>query len=169
MPPIVSIVGTSKTGKTTLIVALISELKSRGYHVASIKHCHHTLSFDEPSKDSYRHMQAGSEAVGIVSLDQIFLIKSKPINEYPDLNKIASMFGEDYDVILAEGFKQGNTPKIEVHRKSAGPPLAHADNLIAIATDEPLETKARQFALSDIKGLVDLLENDFITPAKKSK
>lgn len=137
MPPIVSIVGTSKTGKTTLVVTLIKELKSRGYHVATIKHCHHALSFDHPSKDSWRHMEAGSEAVGIVSLDQIFLVKPKPVPEYPDLNKIASMFGEDYDIILAEGFKQGNTPKIEVHRKSAGPPLARVANLVAIATDEP--------------------------------
>ncbi len=164
MPPIISIVGKSKTGKTTLLEALISELKSRGYHVATMKHCHHTLSFDKPNKDSWRHIQAGSEATAIVSLDQIFLTKPKPLAEYPDLNKIARLFGDDYDIILAEGFKQGSAPKIEVHRKAAGPPLGQISNLIAIATDEPLETKARQFPLDDIKGLVDLLENDFIKP-----
>ena len=164
MPPIVSIVGTSKTGKTTLVVALIKELKSRGYHVATIKHCHHALTFDHANKDSWRHMEAGSEAAGIVSLDQIFLVKPKPVAEYPDLNKITRMFGEDYDIILAEGFKQGDTPKIEVHRKSAGPPLSGTTNLVAIATDEPLETRIRQFSLQDIKGIADFLENSFIKP-----
>jgi len=160
MPPIVAIVGESKSGKTTLIETLISELKSRGYRVATIKHSAHRLSFDKPSKDSWRHIQAGSDATAIVSPDQIVLIK--PVTEEPDLNEIASLFGEDYDIILAEGFKQSNTPKLEIHRKAVGPPLGHINNLIAIATDEPLETKATQFSLDNIKGLADLLENDFI-------
>jgi molybdopterin-guanine dinucleotide biosynthesis protein MobB len=160
MPPIVSIVGESKSGKTTLIERLISELKSRGHRIATIKHSAHSLSFDKPSKDSWRHIQAGSDATAIVSLDQIVLIK--PISEEPDLNEIASLFGKDYDIILAEGFKQSSAPKLEVHRKVVGPPLSHINNLIAIATDEPLETRVRQFSLNDIKGLADLLENGFI-------
>ncbi len=162
MPPVVSIVGKSKSGKTTLIEALISELKSRGYHIATIKHSAHRLSFDKPDKDSWRHIQAGSDATAISSPDQVVLIK--PVTEEPDLNDIARLFGEYYDIILAEGFKQSSTPKLEVHRKAAGPPLSHINNLIAIATDEPLETKTKQFSLYDIKGMADLLENNFIKP-----
>ncbi|MCX6009723.1 MAG: molybdopterin-guanine dinucleotide biosynthesis protein B [Chloroflexi bacterium] len=162
MPPIVSIVGESKSGKTTLIEALISELKSRGHRIATIKHSVHRLNFDKPDKDSWRHIQAGSNATAIVSPDQIVLIK--PATQEPDLNEIARLFGEDYDIILAEGFKQSSVPKIEVHRKAVGPPLSHINNLIAIATDEPLGTKTRQFSLYDIKGLADLLENSFIKP-----
>ncbi len=142
--------------------ALIPEIKSRGYRIATIKHSVHSLDFDKPDKDSWRHIQAGSDATTVVSSDQVVLIK--PIAEEPDLNKIALLFGEDYDIILTEGFKQSSTPKIEVHRKAVGPPLGHTNNLIAIATDEPLETKIRQFALHDIKGLADLLENSFIKP-----
>jgi molybdopterin-guanine dinucleotide biosynthesis protein MobB len=162
MPPVVSIVGKSKSGKTTLIEALISELKSRGYRIATIKHSVHRLSFDKPDKDSWRHIRAGSDATAIVSPDQVVLIK--PATEEPDLNETARIFSEDYDIILAEGFKQSSAPKLEVHRKAAGPPLSHINNLIAIATDEPLETKTRQFSLHDIKGLADLLENSFIKP-----
>jgi molybdopterin-guanine dinucleotide biosynthesis protein B len=88
----------------------------------------------------------------------------KPVTEEPDLNDIARLFGEYYDIILAEGFKQSSAPKLEVHRKAAGPPLSHINNLIAIATDEPLETKTKQFSLYDIKGMADLLENNFIKP-----
>ncbi|MBC8273635.1 MAG: molybdopterin-guanine dinucleotide biosynthesis protein B [Chloroflexi bacterium] len=162
MPPIVSIVGESKSGKTTLIEALISELKSRGHRIATIKHSVHRLNFDKPDKDSWRHIQAGSNATAIVSPDQVVLIK--PVTQEPDLNEIARLFSEDYDIILAEGFKQSNTPKLEVHRKAAGPPLSRINNLMAIATDEPLETTTRQFPLHDIKSIADFLENSFIKP-----
>jgi molybdopterin-guanine dinucleotide biosynthesis protein B len=162
MPPIVSIVGESKSGKTTLLEALISELKSRGYRIATIKHSVHRLNFDKPDKDSWRHIQAGSDATAIVSPDQVVLIKVTA--QEPDLSEIARLLGEAYDIILAEGFKHSSAPKIEVHRKAAGPPLSQINNLIAIATDERLETKTRQFPLHDIKGLADFLENSFIKP-----
>ncbi|MBL7209140.1 MAG: molybdopterin-guanine dinucleotide biosynthesis protein MobB, partial [Dehalococcoidia bacterium] len=71
------------------------------------------------------------------------------------------------DIILAEGFKQSSAPKIEVHRKEAAPPLSSIRKLIAIATDEPLEIKTRQFLLQDITGLADLLENGFIKPQRE--
>ena len=160
MPPIIAIVGESKSGKTTLIEKLISELKSRGYRVSTIKHSTHKLSFDKPNKDSWRHIQAGSDATAIVSPNQI--VQIKPVTEEPDLDEIAHLFTEDCDIILAEGFKQSHTPKLEVHRKAAGPPLSHIDNIIAIATDEPLETSARQLPLHDIKSIADFLENSFI-------
>ena len=160
MPQIISIVGESKSGKTTLIEKLIPELKSRGYRVATIKHSAHSLSFDKPSKDSWRHIQAGSAATAIASTDQIVLIK--PVDEEPELSNIAHLLGEDYDIILTEGFKQSSTPKLEVHRKAAGPPLNQINNLIAIATDEPLATKVRQFPLHDIKNIANFLENSFI-------
>lgn len=165
MPPIVSIVGKSKSGKTTLMEKLIGELKSRGYRVATVKHTPQEMTFDEPGKDSWRHTQAGSEAAVISSSDKIVLIK--PISSGFNLEQIAYLLGEDYDIILTEGFRHGDAPKIEVHRKQAGPPLASVKKLIAIATDEPLETKARQFSLEDTKGLADLLEKGFIKPQRE--
>jgi Ni2+-binding GTPase involved in maturation of urease and hydrogenase len=40
-PPVVSIVGRSKSGKTTLIEKLIPLLKARGYRVGTVKHHAH--------------------------------------------------------------------------------------------------------------------------------
>ena len=162
MPPIVSIVGNSKSGKTTLIEKLVRELKIRGYRVATVKHTLHGADFDQPGKDSWRHLQAGSEATLITSPDRVVLIK--PVSASARLDEVIHLFGEDYDIILAEGFKQGNAPKIEVHRREVGPPLSNIKKLIAIATDEPLTAKTRQFSLEDIKGLADLLEDGFIKP-----
>ena len=165
MPPIVSIVGKSKSGKTTLMEGLIRELKSRGYRVGTIKHTPQGMTFDEPDKDSWRHIQAGSEATAISSPDRVVLIK--PVAQVLTLDEIARLVGEDCDIILAEGFKQDNAPKIEVHRREVGPPLSAVKKLIAMATDEPLETKVRQFSLQDIKGLADLLEKGFIKPQRE--
>jgi molybdopterin-guanine dinucleotide biosynthesis protein B len=165
MPPIVSIVGKSSSGKTTLMEKLIAELKSRGYRVATVKHTPRESSFDEPGKDSWRHTQAGSEAAVVSTSDKLVLIK--PLNGQPTMEQIAYLLGEDYDIILAEGFSRGDAPKIEVHRRQAGPPLSKVRKLIAIATDEPLETKARQFSLEDVPGLADLLEKGFIQPNRE--
>jgi len=165
MPPVVSIVGTSKSGKTTVIEKLVQELKSRGYRVATIKHIPQGVDFDEPGKDSWRHIQAGSEATAVSSPDNIVLIK--PVAQEATIDEVASLLGEDYDIILAEGFKQGNAPKIEVHRKDAGSTLTVLKKQIAIMTDEPLETKARQFSLEDSGALADLLEKGFIKPQKE--
>lgn len=165
MPPIVSIVGRAQSGKTTLVKKLIEELKSRGYGVATIKHAPKGMTFDETDKDSWRHIQAGSEATVVASPDRVVLIK--PVAEELALDEIAPLFGEDYDIVLAEGFKQGDAPKIEVHRRAVGPPLTNIKKLIAIVTDEPLETETRQFSLQDIKGLADLLEEGLIKPRQE--
>ena len=165
MPPIVSIVGKSETGKTTLITKLIKELKSRGFHVTTIKHTAQDISFDQPDKDSWHHIQAGSEATVLSSPGGLALIK--PVTQALTVEQVARHLGEDYDIILAEGFKQSNAPKIEVHRKEVGSPLGNIKRLIAIVTDEPLDTKARQFSPDDIKGLADLLEKGFIKPQRK--
>ena len=165
MSPIISIVGRSDTGKTTLVKKLIGELKSRGYRVATIKHASEGATFDEPNKDSWQHIQAGSEATVVASPDKVVLIK--PVAEELALDEIASLFGEDYDIVLAEGFKRGDAPKIEVHRKETGPLLGDIKKLIAIVSDEPLETKARQFSPQDIKGLADFLEEGFIKPQQE--
>ncbi len=162
MPPIISVIGKSKSGKTTLIERLVPELKSRGYRVATIKHIPQGVKFDEAGKDSWRHLQAGSELTAISSPEKIVIIK--PVEQDSTLDDVAHLLGDDYDIILAEGFKQDNAPKIEVHRKDAGSPLKGIKKLMAIVTDEPLETKVRQLSLEDINGLVDLLEKGFIKP-----
>ena len=164
MPPIVSIIGKSNSGKTTLIEGLIKELKPRGYRIATIKHVSRGLTLDKPGKDSWRHIQAGSAATAISSPGQLVLIKTVP--HTPSLDEVAHLFEDDYDIILAEGFKHSNVPKIEVYRKETGLPL-NIRGLIAIATDVLIETTTKQFPLKDVKGLADFLENNFLKSSSK--
>jgi molybdopterin-guanine dinucleotide biosynthesis protein B len=162
MPPIVSVVGKSKSGKTTLLEKLIQELKSRGYRVATIKHAPNGMTFDEPGKDSWRHIRAGSEATVVSAPDRVVMVR--PVSRALKLDELAVLFAEDYDIILTEGFRQDSAPKIEVHRREVGTPYSSLKKLIAIATDEPIEARARQFSLDDIKEMADLLEKGFIKP-----
>ena len=165
MPPIVAIIGKSGSGKTSLIQKLVPELRSRGYRVATIKHIHHNVTLDQPDKDSWRHVQAGSEATAIRSHDRVVVIR--PVTKPATVEQIAYYLGEGYDIVLAEGFKESEAPKIEVHRKSVGPLFTDIKKLVATVTDEPLPTNTRQFSPEDIKGLADLLEEGFIKPQRK--
>jgi len=75
MLTVVSVVGKSGSGKTTLIEKLISEAKSRGIKVATIKHDAHSFEIDYPGKDSWRHYHAGAEVVVISSQEKVALIE----------------------------------------------------------------------------------------------
>ncbi len=162
MPLVISIVGKSSTGKTTFLEKLIREISGRGYKVATIKHSHHSISFDDPSKDSWRHARAGATATIVSSTTEIQIIK--PIPRELTTAELARYLGEEFDIILTEGFSRGDAPKIEIHRKEAGPLLDVATNLFAVITDEPLEVDLPQFGLEDVKGVADLLEEKFIKP-----
>ncbi|PLX88738.1 MAG: bifunctional molybdenum cofactor guanylyltransferase MobA/molybdopterin-guanine dinucleotide biosynthesis adaptor protein MobB, partial [Desulfuromonas sp.] len=52
--PAISFIARSGTGKTTLLTAVIRDLKQRGYRVGTIKHDAHHFDIDHPGKDSYR-------------------------------------------------------------------------------------------------------------------
>ena len=164
VPPIVSVIGRSKSGKTSLIEKLVAELKLRGYRVATIKHAQE-INLDEPGKDSWRHIQAGSEATAVVSASEAVLFK--PVTPAVTLDEITRLFGDDYDIILAEGFKKANAPKIEVRYGGDGAPLKDIKRLIAIVSNKPIDTNVRQFSIQDTKGLVDLLEKGFIKPQRE--
>lgn len=165
MLPIVSVVGWSDSGKTTLIEKLVAELKLRGYRVATIKHANHDTNCNEPGKDSWRHLQAGSEATAIASRDKVVLIK--PVTAEVTLDEIARLFGDDYDIILTEGFKKANAPKIEVRYGGDRTPVKDIKRLVAVVSDEPVESGVRQFSTRDVKGLADLLERGFIKPQRE--
>jgi molybdopterin-guanine dinucleotide biosynthesis protein B len=165
MPAVVSIVGKSSTGKTTFLEKLLRDLSSRGYKIATIKHSHHSIDFHDPKKDSYRHSQAGASATMVSSTTSLQMIK--PVPQEQQIEELSRYYAEDFDLILTEGFSRGSAPKVEIHRKEAGPLLEVASNLFAVVTDEPLDTAVPQFGLEDVKGVADLIESRFILPNRE--
>ncbi len=158
MHSIISIVGKSHSGKTTLLESLIAELKRRGHKVAIVKHSHHANDLDTASKDTWRFTRAGSEISAINSLDHLAIYRRT--DGYFDPGEISSFVLWDYDLILTEGFKGSNYPKIEVHRGEQGKELlTDTQQLLAVVTDEPLDVKVPQFSRDDITGIADLIDN----------
>jgi len=154
--PIISVVGKSGVGKTTFLEKLIAELKGRGLRVAVIKHDVHGFQIDRPGKDSWRLAQAGSDSVVIASSKKLALIKR--LEGEMTLGEIAA-FLTDVDIILTEGYKRGDAPKIEVSRRGRGEELlCTPDELVAIVSDQPFDVDVPQFGLDDTAGIVDLLE-----------
>ena len=165
MPPIISIVGKSSTGKTTFLEKLLRELTARGYNVATIKHSHHSIDFDNPSKDSSRHARAGAVVTMVSSTTSFQIVKQ--VTQELTVDELARYLGEEYDLILTEGFSRGNTPKVEIHRKEAGPLLEVATNLLAVLTDEALEIETPQFGLDDVQSITKLIEEKYILPNRE--
>jgi len=156
MIPVISVVGKSGVGKTTFLEKLIAELKRRGHRVATIKHDVHGFEIDRPGKDSWRLAQAGSDSVVIASPQRLALIKR--LDGEMTLSEIAALL-TDVDIILTEGYKRGDAPKIEVSRRERGGELlCTPDELVAIVADQLFDLDVPQFDLDDARGVVDFLE-----------
>ena len=158
--PVVSLVGLSGVGKTTALEPIIRELKRRGYRVGTIKHYAHGFDLDKPGKDSWRHAQAGSDAVAVAGSQKLAVIRQ--LQADMSLDEIVPLLG-DVDIVITEGYKHGDRPKLEVSRKERGTGLlCRVDELIGILADYPIDLPVPQFALDDARGVVDLLEELYL-------
>jgi molybdopterin-guanine dinucleotide biosynthesis protein B len=166
MTPIISIVGYSDAGKTTLVEKLVPELKKKGYRVGTIKNSHHVLNFDKKGKDSWRHFESGADAVAVSAVDKIVMIRRKETLE--DNSHAQLLFIQNYltdmDVIIAEGYKNAGFPKIEVFRPQAQelPVCLNDDTLIAIISDADLNVRVPVFGLEESTHLADFIEQRFL-------
>lgn len=142
--------GWSGSGKTTLIEQVIPEITRRGLKVSVIKHAHHGFDIDKPGKDSWRHREAGASEILLVSDERWVLMHELRGEPEPDLDvQLARL--SPCDLVLVEGFKSVQIPKLEVHRPAVGKPLQYQDNpaIVAIATDVPVDAPLPRLDLND--------------------
>jgi len=158
--PVVSVVGYSRSGKTTLLEKLISELTQRGYAVGTIKHDVHGFEMDRPGKDSWRHKKAGASATIISSPCQIGMVRDVDHDHRPE--ELMALL-PDMDIILTEGYKQENLPKLEVFRSEVHKaPLFKGDkSLLAMISDDPIDLGVPRFSPGDGQKLADFLIKHF--------
>ncbi|AQS58339.1 molybdopterin-guanine dinucleotide biosynthesis protein B [Desulforamulus ferrireducens] len=158
--PMVSIVGKSDAGKTTFMEKLIKELKARNIKVCTIKHDVHGFDIDQPGKDTWRHSQAGADTVVISSPQKMAMITK--VREELSLDQIAEIVSDDTDIIITEGYKRANKPKIEISRSERGTELlCTPDELIGLVSDIPWSIGVPVFQLDDAPGVADLLQDKF--------
>ena len=154
--PTYSFVAFSGTGKTTLLEKLVVELKTRGLRVAVIKHDAHKFEIDREGKDSWRFTHAGADVTILASIDKTAIMENRFVPLDTLLNKIT-----DVDIILTEGFKFGEWPKIAIRREATGKSFPiPVEDCFAIVTDTPEQTDKPCFDLDDIEGIANLIIND---------
>jgi molybdopterin-guanine dinucleotide biosynthesis adapter protein len=160
IPPMVAVIGHSGSGKTTFLERLIPELTRRGLKVGSIKHDVHGFEMDKPGKDSWRHKHAGASTTVISSPYQIGMIMDVEYDHRPD--ELLSLF-TGMDIILTEGYKRSNIPKLEIFRAETTPePLCKNDEkLMALITDEHIDLNVPVFSTRAVEKVADFLIEQF--------
>jgi len=154
-PHIVVVVGRSDAGKTTFLEKLIRELKNRNIRVGTVKHDVHGFDIDHPGKDTWRHAQAGADAVIISSPSKVALIKK--VEHEMSLDQVAELMS-DMEIILVEGYKRCDKPKIEISRRAHSTELlCRPEELIALVSDSEWEIGVPVFDLDDAEGVAGLL------------
>ena len=113
--PVIGFSAFSGVGKTTVMESVIRLLTARGVRVGVVKHDRHGFDIDHPGKDSYRHTQAGAAAVVITSPEKTAVVEQRGESLEACLQSI-----KDVDIILVEGFKHADIPRIGLCRKAVG-------------------------------------------------
>jgi len=153
------LVGRSGAGKTTLMVKLLAELRSRGLSVSTIKHAHHGFDLDRPGKDSFRHREAGAKEVMLVSDGRWALMHEIADDDQPPLEDLINRM-QPVDLVMIEGFHTHRHPALEVYRPSEGRDLMwrEGSDIVAIASDEPLAGPTVPIIdLADATGIADFV------------
>jgi molybdopterin-guanine dinucleotide biosynthesis protein B len=152
---IFSIVGHKNTGKTTLLVAMAREYRRQGKRVMTIKHASHPANADREGTDTWRHFHEGdAERVLIASPELRVIFERSYDTEGPEA--LARQYFAGADIVLVEGFKQFDIPRVEVYRTDCAPtPLydetkPNARLWVAILTDSrDLRARCRVMRFSD--------------------
>ena len=160
-PPVISFVGRSNSGKTTFLEKLIPVLKELGVRVATIKHDVHDFEIDREGKDTYRHKKAGARITMIASPKKLALVEDLD-SELP-LETIVTRYVRNIDLVMTEGYKKEQMPKIEVYAfREDVPPLALDDpNVLAIVADVPLDAHVPVFSRDNPAPVADFIIEKF--------
>jgi molybdopterin-guanine dinucleotide biosynthesis protein MobB len=155
------IVGRKNAGKTHLVERLVRAATCRGLVVSTVKHAHHDFDIDQPGKDSHRHREAGAREVIVSSALRYALVHEHRGETEPTLAELLSHLSP-CDLVLVEGFKAGNHPKLEVYRSACGqPPLTSSDATVeAIASDEGtvvVQSSLPRLPLDDAEAVLDFI------------
>lgn len=152
------VTGRKDTGKTGLMERLVMEYVERGLTVSTIKHAHHDADIDQPGRDSFRHRNAGAREVILATPNRWALMHELRGEEEPVLDALLQRL-TPVDLVLIEGYKSAQHPKIETYRSICDSPLLAAENasIRAVASDSPVEFPLPIFDLDDTAGIAEFI------------
>jgi len=99
--------------------------------------------------------------VVISSPDKVAMIK-KPEQEMT-LDQIKEMVQYGVDIVISEGYKFDDKPKIEVFRSEVSDKiLSDEKDLVALVTDRRFDIEVPQFSFDDADGIIELIIEKFL-------
>ncbi|MEJ8545603.1 molybdopterin-guanine dinucleotide biosynthesis protein B [Brevibacillus borstelensis] len=114
-PVVLQIAGYSDSGKTTLLTKLIPVIEESGIRVGVIKHDGgHDFEWDQPGKDTWKYREAGASLVAIASRTKTAMVEQRPL---PLSELVERMAAAGAELVLVEGFKRENYPKMVILRR----------------------------------------------------
>ena len=146
----IAIVGPSNSGKTGLICRLLEWFAARQLKVAVLKHSHHEHLGDE-AKDTGRYRQAGSRLVALAAPGLLQITRSG-LKE-PPLAAILAELAPDADLILVEGYKSSDLPKVGLAPPDPAAPLPDYPQLVAWVSPRPLPTSLPVFDPGQVEAI----------------
>ena len=156
MSKIIGITGWKDVGKTHYASLIIKSLVKKGYQVGSIKHAHHDFDIDKPGTDSFKHREAGSSQAIISSAKRWAKITENNNKNEKSLDELIQEF-HNVEIVVVEGFKKENHPKIEILTKGLKNRNKKTKNVIAIVSDDVKDTIIPVFKENDIENLVEFI------------
>lgn len=146
---VLQIVGYSDSGKTTLMAKLIPLIEEAGIRVGVIKHDGgHDFEWDQPGKDTWTYREAGASLVAITSRTKTAMLEQRPL---PLSELIERMAAAGAELVLVEGFKRENYPKMVVLRRPEDQQLLSlvSDVVAVISWDAFAHPEVPVFSVND--------------------
>ena len=157
MASVIAVSGVKNSGKTTLIEKLLPALNARGVKTAVLKHDGHSFAADREGTDTCRFLAAGAMGAAIFDGEKFQAVKYAAVTE----QDLIGLYPEA-ELILLEGFKWTDYPKIELVRSGVSEsPVCKKETLLALVTDTACRVPGvPTFGFEDVEGLADLLQKE---------
>jgi molybdopterin-guanine dinucleotide biosynthesis protein B len=145
LPKLIAVVGSKHAGKTTILEHLITQLKTRGFHVGAVKEMVRIPTLDTPQTETDRYAIAGAEKIVALPRSEtvIFIKKRLTLKE-------VQPYIEDLDFAILEGFEhEKDVPKIVAAKTFEEAQSFMDDSVVAVSgiIIESTEEKAKAVAL----------------------
>ncbi len=157
---IINIIGRSNSGKTTIVEKLVTHYRSKGKKVSALKSMRHDFDIDHPGKDSARYRDAGAFSAGITNGEKFAFVAD--IDEAISPMDIIKTFFKSSDIVILEGYREGDSPKVEVIGDSVENPLYQSGikNIKILVSDRDIKSDLSLYKRNDIEGIIAAIEKE---------